>query len=129
MRILVGRWGPLALADESTQVLRDTGANLVASTLLETRTYLAGLVGIPRIPFRRQTSRTLRSSSGVAGLKIWSTDTGVLNCTVHSSAFARMLLWVMMQSSDESLHSSGWRIARCHEPTESQGFGSTTRRR
>ena len=38
------------LADESTQVLRDTGANLVASTLLETRTYLGGLVEIPRIP-------------------------------------------------------------------------------
>jgi len=50
VRILVGRWGPQALADESTQVLRDTGANLVASTLLETRTYLAGLVEIPRIP-------------------------------------------------------------------------------
>jgi hypothetical protein len=49
VRILVGRWGPPALADESTQVLRDTGANLVASTLLETRTYLAGLVEIPRI--------------------------------------------------------------------------------
>lgn len=49
-RILVGRWGPPELADESTQVLRDTGANLVASTLLETRTYLAGLVEIPRIP-------------------------------------------------------------------------------
>jgi hypothetical protein len=50
VRVLVGRWGPPALADESTQVLRDTGANLVASTLLETRTYLAGLVEIPRIP-------------------------------------------------------------------------------
>jgi hypothetical protein len=50
VRILVGRWGPPAMADESTQVLRDTGANLVASTLLETRTYLAGLVEIPRIP-------------------------------------------------------------------------------
>jgi predicted PurR-regulated permease PerM len=50
VRILVGRWAPPALADESTQVLRDTGANLVASTLLETRTYLAGLVEIPRIP-------------------------------------------------------------------------------
>ena len=50
VRILVGRWGPPALADDSTQVLRDTGANLVASTLLETRTYLAGLVEIPRIP-------------------------------------------------------------------------------
>ena len=50
LRILVGRWAPAALADESTQVLRDAGANLVASTLLETRTYLAGLVEIPRIP-------------------------------------------------------------------------------
>ena len=50
VRILVGRWGPPELADESTQVLRDTGANLVASTLLETRTYLAGLVELPRIP-------------------------------------------------------------------------------
>ena len=50
VRILVGRWAPSALADESTQVLRDTGANLVASTLMETRTYLAGLVEIPRIP-------------------------------------------------------------------------------
>jgi predicted PurR-regulated permease PerM len=50
VRILVGRWGPPALADESTQVLRDAGATLVASTLLETRTYLGGLVEIPRIP-------------------------------------------------------------------------------
>ena len=50
VRILVGRWGPPALADESTQVLVDTGANFVASTLLETRTYLDGLVEIPRIP-------------------------------------------------------------------------------
>ncbi len=50
VRILVGRWGPAALADESAQVLRHTGATLVASTLLETRTYLAGLVEIPRIP-------------------------------------------------------------------------------
>ena len=50
VRILVGRWGPPALADESTQVLRESGASLVASTLLETRTYLAGLVEIPRMP-------------------------------------------------------------------------------
>ena len=50
VRILVGRWGPPALADESPQVLVDTGANFVASTLLETRTYLDGLVEIPRIP-------------------------------------------------------------------------------
>ena len=50
VRILVGRWGPAALADESAEVLRNTGATLVATTLLETRTYLAGLVEIPRIP-------------------------------------------------------------------------------
>ena len=50
LRIIVGRWAPPALADESTQLLRDTGANLVASTLLETRIYLSGLVEIPRIP-------------------------------------------------------------------------------
>jgi len=50
VRILVGRWGPPALADDSTQVLREAGANLVASTLAETRTYLGGLVEIPRIP-------------------------------------------------------------------------------
>jgi predicted PurR-regulated permease PerM len=50
VRILVGRWGPPALADDSTQLLRDVGATLVATTLLETRTYLGGLVEIPRIP-------------------------------------------------------------------------------
>ncbi len=50
VRIMVGRWGPPELADESTQVLRETGANLVASTLLDTRVYLGGLVDIPRIP-------------------------------------------------------------------------------
>jgi hypothetical protein len=50
VRILVGRWGPEALADDSTQLLRDAGATLVAATLAETRTYLGGLVEIPRIP-------------------------------------------------------------------------------
>jgi predicted PurR-regulated permease PerM len=45
--IVVGRWAPPALADESTQALRDAGANLVASTLLDTRAYLAGLVAVP----------------------------------------------------------------------------------
>jgi predicted PurR-regulated permease PerM len=50
LRILVGRWAPPALADESTQALRDAGATLVASTLAETRTYLGGLVEIPRMP-------------------------------------------------------------------------------
>jgi hypothetical protein len=50
LRILVGRWGPQALADDSTQLLRDGGATLVAATLAETRTYLAGLVEMPRLP-------------------------------------------------------------------------------
>ena len=50
VRILVGRWGPPALADDSTQLLRDAGATLVASTLAETRAYLGELVEIPRIP-------------------------------------------------------------------------------
>ena len=50
VRILVGRWGPAALADESTQSLREAGAALVASTLAETRTYLGGLAEIARIP-------------------------------------------------------------------------------
>ena len=50
LRIVVGRWAPSGLADESTQVLRDAGATHVASTLADTRTYLGGLVEIPRIP-------------------------------------------------------------------------------
>jgi len=47
---VVGRWAPPALADESTQVLHDAGAILVASTLAETRTYLGALGETPRIP-------------------------------------------------------------------------------
>jgi len=50
VRIVVGRWSPAALADESTQALRDAGAVLVASTLTETRDYLGGLIEIPRPP-------------------------------------------------------------------------------
>jgi hypothetical protein len=50
VRILVGRWAPPALADESTQLLRESGATHVGSTLVETREYLGGLVEIPRIP-------------------------------------------------------------------------------
>jgi hypothetical protein len=50
VRILVGRWAPQALADDSTQQLREAGAMLVASTLAETRTYLGALVEIPRVP-------------------------------------------------------------------------------
>ena len=50
LRIVVGRWGPQALADDSSQLLRDAGATLVAATLAETRTYLGELVEMPRIP-------------------------------------------------------------------------------
>jgi predicted PurR-regulated permease PerM len=50
VRIVVGRWSPPLLADESTRLLRDAGATVVTSTLAETRDYLSGLVGIPRIP-------------------------------------------------------------------------------
>jgi hypothetical protein len=50
LRIVVGRWAPPGLADESTQLLREAGATLVASTLMETRTYLGGLAGGPPIP-------------------------------------------------------------------------------
>jgi predicted PurR-regulated permease PerM len=56
VRILVGRWAPRALADDSTQLLRDAGATLVASTLAETRTYLGGLVEIPRVPLPEASS-------------------------------------------------------------------------
>jgi predicted PurR-regulated permease PerM len=46
LRIVVGRWAPPALADENTQVLRDAGATHVASTLVETKKYLATLVDV-----------------------------------------------------------------------------------
>jgi predicted PurR-regulated permease PerM len=50
LRILVGRWSPPALADESSQALKDAGATVVATSLAETREYLEGLVEIPRMP-------------------------------------------------------------------------------
>ena len=50
LRILVGRWAPPALADDSTQGLRDAGADHVASTLAQTREYIGGLEEMPRMP-------------------------------------------------------------------------------
>ena len=50
LRIAVGRWGPPALADESSQILLDAGANHVASLLIESRNYLDGLLEMPRLP-------------------------------------------------------------------------------
>jgi predicted PurR-regulated permease PerM len=53
VRILVGRWSPRALADDSTQLLRDAGATLVATTLAEARTYLGELAEPPRVSLPR----------------------------------------------------------------------------
>jgi predicted PurR-regulated permease PerM len=50
VRILVGRWAPPALADESVQALKDAGANHVAALLIESRNYLSGLLEMPRVP-------------------------------------------------------------------------------
>ena len=50
LRIAVGRWGPPALADESSQPLLDAGANHVASLLVESRDYFGGLLEMPRLP-------------------------------------------------------------------------------
>jgi predicted PurR-regulated permease PerM len=49
VRIIVGRWAPSALADDSTQSLRDAGALVVASTLAETRTYLESCLAPPSV--------------------------------------------------------------------------------
>jgi hypothetical protein len=48
LRIIVGRWGPPALADDSIDAIREAGATRVDRTLLDTRTYLSGLLEIPR---------------------------------------------------------------------------------
>lgn len=50
LRIIIGRWSPPALADESSQALKDAGASLVASTIVETREYFTGLVEIGKVP-------------------------------------------------------------------------------
>ena len=44
LEILVGRWAPPALADDSVQPIRDAGADHVAATLLETREKLEQIV-------------------------------------------------------------------------------------
>jgi hypothetical protein len=49
LRIVVGRWAPEALADESSAGLLQGGATHVAATLLETRDYLATLLDKPRV--------------------------------------------------------------------------------
>lgn len=49
LRIVVGRWAPQALADESPEGLLQDGATGVAATLLETRDYLVTLLDKPRV--------------------------------------------------------------------------------
>ena len=49
LRIVVGRWAPTALADESSDELMADGATFVAATLLDTRDYLASLLDMPRV--------------------------------------------------------------------------------
>jgi len=44
LRIVVGRWAPSGLIDETLHLLSEAGATFVASTLAETRTYLSSLV-------------------------------------------------------------------------------------
>jgi hypothetical protein len=60
LRILIGRWGPPALADETTQVLREAGASHVASSLMETRSHIGELIELPRL----QVAETTDAVSG-----------------------------------------------------------------
>lgn len=48
LRIIVGRWSPAAMADESVEALKDAGATVVATSIVETRKYLEGLMEIVR---------------------------------------------------------------------------------
>ncbi|MDQ3171449.1 MAG: AI-2E family transporter [Acidobacteriota bacterium] len=50
LTIVVGRWAPTELADDSAQPLKDAGATFVASTLIETTAYLQGLADVPARP-------------------------------------------------------------------------------
>jgi len=66
VRILVGRWSPPMMADESTERLREAGATLVSSTLAETRDYLSGLVEIVRTPPPTTTEPAMAPASAIA---------------------------------------------------------------
>jgi hypothetical protein len=50
LQILVGRWAPASMAGEDDALLRDSGANHVASTLLATRDRIAELATVLRPP-------------------------------------------------------------------------------
>ena len=66
LRIVVGRWAPAALADESAPGLRDAGATMVASTLMEMRTYFGGLLEMPRLPLPEDAATPRPVVRGVA---------------------------------------------------------------
>jgi predicted PurR-regulated permease PerM len=63
VRILVGRWAPTGLADDSAQALRDAGANHVASLLVESRDYLGELLEMPRVNTSEKTRAETRTPS------------------------------------------------------------------
>ena len=63
LRIAVGRWAPPALADDSAQPLVEAGANHVASTLVESRDYLGGLLDMPRVSAPETTGVETRTPS------------------------------------------------------------------
>jgi hypothetical protein len=63
VRILIGRWAPAGLADDSAQALRDAGANHVGSLLVESRDYLGGLLDMPRVSAPETTGVETRTPS------------------------------------------------------------------
>jgi hypothetical protein len=64
MHIAVGRWGPSALADESSKPLLDAGANHVGALLVDSRDYLGGLLEKPRLA---DPDTTVASRAATAG--------------------------------------------------------------
>jgi hypothetical protein len=58
LRIVVGRWAPPAVADESSQTLMDAGADHVSSLLIESRDYFGGLLEMPPVPTSAPTDTT-----------------------------------------------------------------------
>jgi hypothetical protein len=63
LRIAVGRWGPAALADDSSQPLLDAGADHVATLLVDSRRYLDGLLEMPRVSVPDTADATLPTAA------------------------------------------------------------------
>ena len=76
LRIVVGRWAPTALADESSDELMADGATIVAATLLDTRDYLASLLDMPRVA---------AADSGVHDARVRAATTVVV-ASAHATA-------------------------------------------